>query len=481
MAELRYSLFLLISGGYCALAAIIRIQLALTGIRPIGKPASLIKNTPTSVKLILLLLIFTVLSSILSEYSGTLIGQFRREGLLTIAIYILSTFFLSKYFLPQKWMLYLVAVSTTLFCVLSLAQLTGANPFLLYPEGFNYYDANIYYSGEFLGTLGNTGLGAAFLSIAIGVFSMSVIKLDAKEKWLLTIPIFLASIVLFNMGVDAGIVALAVGLLLMLPVAVTDQKSFSGTLFVFAVVFSAFAISKVAVLGDGHISFIAGRLLLFVVSGIAVLAAAIAAKSKHIAQIPAKYYRIGSISAVAAAVCFALIYLWFYNGESSGMIYEASEVLRGRWDDEFGTKRIYIWRNALGGVSGNLLLGTGPDTLGHWGIAPFTRYSEELGTMLTTWIDAAHNEYLQILACGGILSLLCYLGALGNAMLKWFKQPVNKLSAIAGAGALLYCIQAFFSISMFISAPFFWIVLAVLIYSQNGKEAAGKKMNKPVK
>ena len=466
--DFKYVLFLLICGGYCAVIIVVRVQLALIGAKPLENPKKVIKEIPLAMKLLFLFLFFTILSSILSEYSGTFTGAFRREGVLTIAIYVLGCSFVSTYFRPQKWMFYLLGVSTCLFCILSLAQLCGANPFMLYPEGHNYFGANVYYPGQFIGTIGNAGISAAFISIVIAVFSMTLIKYDHKERWLLSIPLLLAVFLVLKMTIDAGIIALGAGFLLMLPVAVTDQKSLSRFLFVMAIVVTAFTFSQAIVLTEGSAELRSGRLMLLTVSGFAALLGYAAKKGKWICKLSKKWYRIGTIAVVLLVICLALIFLWFYAGDASsgGMIYEASEALHGRWEDSFGSWRGYIWRGVLSGITPrSLLLGTGPDTLGHWVIPSSTRYNEELGATVVSRIDfdAAHNEYLNILATGGILSLLCYLGALASAMVQWYRNPDTELSAVAGAGVMFYCIQAFYGISMCITAPFFWTGLAVLI------------------
>ena len=470
--DFKYVLFLLICGGYCAVIIVVRVQLSLIGAQPFENPNNAIKKIPHTIKLLFLFLFLTILSSILSEYSGTFTGAFRREGVLTIAIYVLSCSFISTYFRPQKWMVYLLGVSTCLFCILSLIQLFGANPFMLYPEGYNFYGADVYYPGEFIGAIGNAGISAAFICIVVAVFSMTLIKFDFKERWLLSIPLFLAAFLVFKMAIDAGMVALGAGFLLMLPVAVTDQKSLSRFLFVAAIVVTAFTLSQVIVFTESRVMFRSGRLVLLTVAGFATLLGFVANKSKRICKLSKKWYRIGTIAVVFLVICLALIFLWFYNGDadSGGMIYEASEALHGRWEDSFGSWRGYIWRGVLSGITpSRLWLGTGPDTLGHWIIPSSTRYNEELGATVVSRIDidAAHNEYLHILATGGILSLLCYLCAIVSAIVQWYRNPDNKLSAVAGACVIFYCIQAFFGISMCITAPFFWTGLAVLILAEN--------------
>jgi len=458
IAAFKYRLFLLVCGGYCIAVLVARAKRLAASGPQVGKIPEAVKGIPHTAKLLLLFLTFTVLSSMLSGYEGTLVGAFRREGALTVAIYVISCLFLSKHCSPKRWMLFLIGASVCLFCILCFVQIAGQNPFLLYPAGYNYYGANIYYSGEYLGTIGNTGQCAAFLSIAAGVLAMSIIKFDFKSKWLLSVPLFMAVFLMSEMNVEAGQAALGLGLLLMLPVAATDQKSLANTLFVIAITILAFSLQLFAA------AIVAGAL------GVAV------AKANALARIPTRWYRVSAVAVVLSALCIAFLFLWFYSGDKSGMLYEASEALHGRWDDSFGTWRIFIWRNVISELPGNLLLGTGPDTLGYWNLELYERTSEELGTIITARIDAAHNEYLQILACGGILSLVCYLGALLHAAARWFVSPGNKLSAVAGAGALFYCIQAFFGISSCVSAPFFWTALAFLMHADD--HAEGKQAEK---
>jgi len=270
------------------------------------------------------------------------------------------------------------------------------------------------------------------------------------------------------MGIYAAVVALVTGFLLMLPVAVTNQKALANTLFVLAIILAALCLSQILVFQDGSILFARVRIPFVLVAGFVALLAVLVTKSNVFATISRRWYRGGAIAIILAAIVGAFLYLWFYDGATGGMIYEASQVLRGRWDDTFGTRRIYIWRNVLENIRlENLFFGTGPDTLGFWPIEAFTRYIPEIGQTVVVGIDAAHNEYLHLLVTNGLLALLAYLGALFFAAINWFRSPDNPLLAVAGAGMLFYCIQAFFGISTPITAPFFWTCFAVFIYAQN--------------
>ena len=471
IAEFKHSLFLLICGGYVLVVAVLRIMYVLTGTQPVGKVREKLREIPMASKLLFGFLLATILSSVFSAYAGTFQGAFRREGVLTIGIYVLSCFFVATYVRPQKWMFYVFGTAVGLTGILALIQLTGANPFMLYPEGFNYYGADIYYAGEFLSTIGNAGHFGAFLSLAVGALAMALIKFEFRERWVCALPLFLAVLVIFEMGIDAALLALMAGFVLMLPIAVTSRKTLANTLVVLAVILAAFTLSQVLIFQDGPILFAPVRILPVIAVGLVSALAVLVRKSDVLANISAKRYRIAALVVVALAICAAFAYLWTYSGES-GMLYEASQILRGNWDDTFGTRRVYIWRNILEHIRWEtLLLGTGPDTLGHWAIPPFTREVAE-GITVVSVIDAAHNEPLHILATGGLLSLISYLGALAFAAAAWIRRPEHALSAVAGAGVLFYVIQSFFGISQFITAPFFWACLGMLLCTQKGEIAS---------
>jgi len=459
--------FLVICGGFVLTMAVLRSMFAIISITTAEDNfRERVKKIPLAGKLILGFLLTTVVSAVFSPYPGTFLGNFRREGVLTIGIYVLVFFLLIYYFHPKKWMMYLLGVVMVPVSMIALVQLTGANPFMLYPDGLNYYGAGVYYSGEFLSTIGNAGLLGSILVLAIGIMIMAFIKFESEERWFLIFPLFFTLMLVFSMGIDAAFVAVLAGTVLILPVAVTSRVTLANTLMVFAVMAAAFTTSRMIIFQNGPIIIVPVRVLYLATIVILILAALAVVRTELFDRISAKWYRGIAIMAVIGGAGMVFVFLWTYSGVPGGVIYEASQMLRGNFDDAFGTSRIFIWRNILERITWkNLLLGTGPDTLGYWDIPIFERV-DEYGRYFSSRVDAAHNEMLHILATGGLLSLAAYLGALVVAAIEWFKQSNNALSAIAGAGVLFYVIQAFFGISQFIAAPFFWTCFGMLVYAQ---------------
>lgn len=355
--------------------------------------------------LIIAYLLITLLSALFSPNSAkTWIGATRYEGALTISIYCLTFMLISLYGRAEKWLLWPLGTGVTALCIVCIIQLLGYNPFSLYPKGLDFYGAGKSYIGQYLGTVGNTGLLAAYFCVVIPIMWVSILRLEGKKRFLLLLPLGLSLLVLVKMNVMAGIVGIVFGGALSLPQVVRDKK-----------------------------------------------------KRRIIAWL------------LLAAVICVIAFLYIADIDAD-MLHEAHEMLHGNISDSFGSSRIYIWKNVLSLVPDRLLLGAGPDTLALADIKPFTRYDADMDKLFTAHIDTAHNEYLNVLYHQGVFALVAYLGALIVSLLKWIKQSEkNTAVAIMGAAVLCYCVQAFFGISMFITAPYLWISLGLLESSYNKK------------
>lgn len=115
-----------------------------------------------------------------------------------------------------------LGVSVFLTGLLSVIQLGGHNPLLMYPEGLNYYNKYQEYTGAYLGTLGNVDVFAAFLCFSAPVLTVYAWRSGCRRDRLLWIPALLSLYMLFACDVDAGKVAFLAGLLFVLPVVVPN-------------------------------------------------------------------------------------------------------------------------------------------------------------------------------------------------------------------------------------------------------------------
>lgn len=414
----KFSAFCVICGGYILLMGLLAAEYALIGRLKLPPPLELLKRSSWTQRFVLAYLVLTWASALASPYlPDTILGVSRYEGALTITIYCLCFLLVSAFGRVTKRTLVLFCLAVSAFCCLCLLQLAGWNPFQLYPAGYGYADAYKAYPGAYLGTIGNVDLAAAFLCVVIPVLWVGLVRLRGRPRFLLLIPLALSVTVLLRMSVLAGLVGVLGGGALMVPVVLPLSKK-----------------RRCAVLA----------LLL-----------------------------------LGLAACAGLLY---WRDFGSGLLHELHEVLHGNLEEGFGSGRIHIWKSVLERVPSQLWLGAGPDTMLRAQLEPFTRYDSALGQTIVSQIDTAHNEYLNILFHQGVLALAAYVSALLCAAGHWVRHsPADPVCAMLGGGVLCCCVQAFFGISMCITAPFFWLALALLenrTANRDGrKQSCGKSLS----
>lgn len=218
IVDVKFHAFCIISGGYVLLMLVLWIEMLITGQAKCPSIKTSLKNSSWVQRLVFSYALFTIISAILSPYgTSTILGQSRYEGALTIVIYVLCFLLVSVYGRVQKWQIYVLAISISIFSILSIIQLAGLNPFGLYPAGYTYYDGNIAYSGAFIGTIGNIDLSAIVLCVSIPILLYSIIRLKEKQRYFLIVPLFLCTIVLIKINVAAGILGACCGFVITFP------------------------------------------------------------------------------------------------------------------------------------------------------------------------------------------------------------------------------------------------------------------------
>lgn len=146
---------------------------------------------------------------------------------------------------------------------------------------------------------------------------------------------------------------------------------------------------------------------------------------------------------------------------------EASQVVQGNTDDNFGSGRLEIWKKTLEVVPNHLLHGVGIDDYYHvFGDKPLTIKFGNKALL----IDKAHNEYLQILVTEGIFCLISYLAMYGAIVLKGLKHGFKNKEIYLVLPIIGYLVQAFFNISVIEIAPIFYIAMGLEIYNKQKEE-----------
>ncbi len=134
-------------------------------------------------------------------------------------------------------------------------------------------------------------------------------------------------------------------------------------------------------------------------------------------------------------------------------------VVERKIDDNYGTGRIFIWRNTLEKIKEAPITGFGIDN--------FAQAFDNKLFLGSRLVDKAHNDYLQKALCEGVISGIVFVVFLLSI---FFKGIFKKISPVY-YGLLLaftcYSIQAFFNISFINVAPVYFIIIGLLIGELN--------------
>lgn len=131
-------------------------------------------------------------------------------------------------------------------------------------------------------------------------------------------------------------------------------------------------------------------------------------------------------------------------------------ILNGDSNEHYGSGRLVIWENTFKIVPKYFWLGAGIDNFGY--VFPPQEFDSYL---FGSYVDKAHNEYLQILITQGIFTLVIYFGLLLCMFIDGARSK-DKDVWIFLAGFMGYAMQAFMNISVTTVAPFYFIICGFL-------------------
>lgn len=463
----KYSFFVVATVAYFSLLLLVGIGLFAMGKVKLREFNDYIVMTPVRWG-ILAYIALCVLSALFSKFGiAVWQGLGRFEGLSTILLYGGIFFAVSFFGRFSTLYIYLIGIVVIINAVISVLQFAGYNPLYLFPEGYTYHDAFVLYANQFLGTLGNSNLTAAFLCIAAPLFLAGYVLDIGKNSALLLIPWSCSIIILGISMVLAGIVGLCSMILITSPLFLNTKTGLERGLIAFGVGSISFglvhSLEALYHLGTTRLSMnMNGISLVMIIGGVILICSTRLLGGIQESKMHPLLLRKIILSLESALIVAFIVFVYFIPLKS-GFLYELNQIMHGMTSDSFGTSRIKIWKEVLKMIPEHLWLGGGPDTLAGRIDFAFTRTSELNGELIESAIDVAHNDYLNILVNTGLLSLLAYVAALSAALVRWLKvAPSNKAVAACGASATSYLSQIFFSFSICIVSPLFWILFGLM-------------------
>jgi len=401
----------------------------------------------------------------------------RYNGALTQLLYVAIYFIISRWYKPRERDFVLFSFTAILISLIGIFQFFGMDFFNLWPNDMAQHRVDNFFNILIRTTLGNTNIVSTYVSLAVLLTGFLFVRMPPPSKssdskkpgWKLQQPLFLAaSAFSFWMTVvanaDSGRIGIMVAMLFALPFIIESVKTLGRTLLLASSWIAVYTLQTLFFQVMIMETQTASSLAPFVAVFLALLAVGLVLtlRSKEPDSEAPTRWKLGVIVIIACLIV-GLVGVEIMGrveveeGARGGLIWEMREVLHGNLRDDFGTNRVYIWRHAMSVVPNNLLIGTGPDTFGY-------AFPIERQLFFGEFYDSAHNEYIQILVCQGILGLIAYLLFLGAVFVKGvtkaFKEPIAAAVLIALLG---YCAQAFFNISHPVASQIVWVFAGILV------------------
>ena len=490
-----------------AIGAVIAIFVTAERFSPVNTAISYLRKTPFAIYdwALLVFLLLTLLSAIFSPWKDFVWNGFtinavqgRWEGFWAFLAYCIAFFIIARLYHPERRHFLIFAYSASFLSICGILQYMGFDIF--YATKYIIVEVNMPpLTRTFRTTLGNINIVSAYCSLIIVLFA--ALFSTENSRWGIFYLIASSSAFWLQLitGGDAGNVGVLGAMLLLIPYWFSGQRRLGRILIVLSswcVVHSAnqlylsFIKSKTAVnsnidMADKNFldTFTPFYPVPFIFLAVILLAGGLFLlywKKKW----SDRYMKIVGISLLGIIFIGGIIFVEILGSritnQPNNTIWQAREVLHGRFGNNFGSGRGWIWKAGMSVIKENPILGTGPDTfffaLGGEQTTPLVDAMIEPQVILSLgglqfdglriigqFVDKAHNTFLQIAVCMGLPALLAYLVFLGALFLPSIKKAFNRPVLFAfGAGALSYLIQCFFQVDTPIDRPLLYIALGVM-------------------
>lgn len=407
------------------------------------------------------MMMWVLLSALVSDYPDVVwLGDRRKEGVLTLGLYMLL-FLLSAGLWTPGSIHALGASLTGIFSfALSLPQFLGANPLGLYPGELNFHHRGLRYSGEYMGTIGNSDLLSAMLTVIVLYLLGNYCVGKGRRRFVYLTGGLCAWGTLLLSEVMSGLVAILGCLALALPLCVGKGLGLRRMGEV-GLGLSLLALGKSALGYDFSQEVLRIYPAWSTVSWLLLGGAAMSALAMVLLRrLPAEkgYPKVAKAMVVGyiLLVLVVFLFLFFYSGSNETLL-GLHGLTRLNPPETLGSSRIAIWKDAVKLGLDRPLFGGGPDTYNYRSDMIFTREISP-GNIRRVSVDAAHNEYLNLwVNCGlpaMVLQLALILAVVIPAGKKLGKEGLPVLLPVVGYG-----IHACFGISQVLVSPLFYLIL----------------------
>ncbi|MEE3450052.1 MAG: O-antigen ligase family protein [Acutalibacteraceae bacterium] len=444
-------------------------------------------------------LVVCTLSAIMSEYGFEAVdgSKGRDSGLITISVYVLCYFLVSRYYKHKDLVFNIFIVTASIVCLIAVLHEFYSDPFKIV-EQIKKEQQN-----TFITTIGNKNMFSCFVCVALPVIAgLLVESKEVSSTVFYSIALGINFMGLLVADSDSGYFGLAAFMSILFIYACGNaDRMFKYLLSIFVITFSCKVLRFISYLYDDVYkpldtipkTLIFNNKVYLIISVFAVLTVTFYfLKRKFSDTHSPKWVQIAA--SVFVGLCAATIlglFVYFSAIDKTSDLGKLTKYLR--LDDKWGTHRGYAWIRSVilfksNGLK-NMLIGSGPDTFGQIMKAA---YREDMLKRHGSVFDSAHNEYLHYLVTTGALGLISYLTVLISLAVKGIKNFKNSIAALIMTLVIIsYCAQATFNLSTPIITPFLFLFLGLLesvVRRQQFSEEKGlesksdskKKTNEPL-
>ena len=417
-----------------------------------GKQVRRLMREPSGVKitipqiLLVAYVVWAVISTMASPYTGLFIGQNRYEGLFSILLYAAAFLLLSFWGEYTDAYVYGLGIMGAILGFIAVLQSFGSG--MIYPDGYDYW------SVHFLTTIGHEDCVAGIICILVPALLCGYVILNDKRSRLCLPGLFFLPYIAVFTDVDTAKIGFLI-VALMLPCLIQSRDRLQKLL--------VGMIPILLGLGLGY-SYHRDRSFAPGIAAMIFLAAAVVcgvlawSMSRHERswQIKPSTIRRAAYALILVMLIIALVLVYGYDG-GNRLVREASDLLHGELSDEAGSLRGYIWKCTFRIIKQNPVLGGGPGSF----FSLFIPYNEGYQELLNEEIriDFPHNDFLSVAACTGLVGLALYLAFLVSLAIRCIRKAGRcPMLLIFLAGMAGYLVYSFFVFSIAIVSPLFWVM-----------------------
>ena len=386
----------------------------------------------------LIYLLLMIISTLLSPYKSynLLIGSPRMQGLIVNIIYIVSFIVVSLTYKFNKNILYIVLLPSIVLGIIIIIQRLGFNSAIC---GTDYCYSTI-------GNVDTVGLLYTMyitLSLTLFIFAKRINKLY------LIISVISSLIVMMVINVTSMYVSLFIIMLLILPYVVLCSN------YLFKYLCIALSILIVVLIYQLDKYFIILPIIIIIMFGMIII------RNKKYNIVNKNNIKISYMFLIVFSIIL-LLGVYFIDIKL-GFIHELHSIMRGNFDDSFGTYRMFLIKRTIKMINMNhILLGSGVDTF--YIISTNNYFNDLVSRGYVNINDSACNIYLTMIINIGILGLNSFIMFI-ISIFNLIRNNINTISMCLLITILSYLIQGLFNIEVVIVTPIFYTLLSFYISS----------------